>query len=202
MDQDQFANGQRFRVLNVVDDAARKCLSAPPDISISGHRVARELTALIERRANSMIVSGIATELPSNDFLRWCFERRIEWPYIAPGTPMPNGFVESFNWRMRDERLNETVFNNLGLANFGVAAWASDDNTEHPNSALVYQPPDDHARTITIARLVSREMKALRGERLLNLRQMAQTPTRLRSRLDESSVAGLRYGIFLQPYGD
>lgn len=176
MDQDQLASGQRFRGFNVVDDATRKCLSAPPDISTSGHRVARELTALIERR--------------------------IEWPYIAPGKPMRNGFVESFNWRMRDELLNETMFNNLDVARVGVAAWVSDDNTEHPNAALDYQIPADHARTTTIARLVSREMKDLRGERLLNLRQMAQTPTRFRSRLDESSVEGLRHGIFLQPYGD
>ena len=47
---DQFANGQRFRVLNVVDDVTRECLAAIPDTSISGRRVARELTALIERR--------------------------------------------------------------------------------------------------------------------------------------------------------
>jgi hypothetical protein len=55
---DQFANGQRFRVLNVVDDVTRECLAAIPDTSISGRRVARELTALIERRGKpGMIVS-------------------------------------------------------------------------------------------------------------------------------------------------
>jgi len=102
--------------------------------------VARELTALIERRANSMIVSGIATELPSNDFLRWCFERRIERHYIAPGKPMQNGFVESFNWRMRVELHNETMFNNLDLARVGVAAWASDDNTERPSARETTRP--------------------------------------------------------------
>ena len=55
---DQFASGQRFRVLNVVDDVTRECLAAIPDTSISGRRVARELTALIERRGKpGMIVS-------------------------------------------------------------------------------------------------------------------------------------------------
>jgi len=55
---DQFANGQRFRVLNVVDDVTRECLAAIPDTSISGRRVARELSALIERRGKpGMIVS-------------------------------------------------------------------------------------------------------------------------------------------------
>lgn len=57
---DQFANGQRFRVLNVVDDVTRECLAAIPDTSISGRRVARELTALIERRGKpGMIVSEL-----------------------------------------------------------------------------------------------------------------------------------------------
>ena len=97
---DQFANGQRFRVLNVVDDVTRECLAAIPDTSISGRRVARELTALIERRGKpGMIVSDNGTELTSNAILRWCSEQRIEWHYIAPGKPMQNGFVESFMYR-------------------------------------------------------------------------------------------------------
>jgi putative transposase len=55
---DQFANGKHFRVLNVVDDVTRECLAAILDTSISGRRVARELTALIERRGKpDMIVS-------------------------------------------------------------------------------------------------------------------------------------------------
>ena len=93
---DQFASGQRFRVLNVVDDVTRECLAAIPDTSISGRRVARELTALIERHGKpGMIVSDNGTELTSNAILRWCSEQRIEWHYIAPGKPMQNGFVES-----------------------------------------------------------------------------------------------------------
>jgi putative transposase len=55
---DQFANGRRFRILNIVDDVTRECLAAIPDTSISGQRVARELTALIGRRGKpGMIVS-------------------------------------------------------------------------------------------------------------------------------------------------
>ena len=61
------------------------------------------------------------TELTSNAILRWCSERRIEWHYIAPGKPMQNGFVESFNGRMRDELLNETMFRNL--VSIGSQSW-------------------------------------------------------------------------------
>lgn len=72
-----------------------------------------------------MIVSDNGTELTSNAILRWCSERRIEWHYIAPGKPMQNGFVESFNGRMRDELLNETMFRNLAHARVVIAAWAA-----------------------------------------------------------------------------
>mgnify|MGYP002399660786 CR=1 FL=1 len=86
-----------------------------------------------------------------------------------------HGFVESFNGRMRDELLNETMFRNLAHARVVIAAWAADYNTELPHSALDYQTPADYARTLTtaIARLGSREMKAPRAGRLLNLRPSA-----------------------------
>lgn len=162
---DQFASGQRFRVLNVVDDVTRKCLAAIPDTSISGRRVARELSTLIERRGKpGMIVSDNGTELTSNAILRWCSENRVEWHYIAPGKPMQNGFVESFNGRMRDELLNETMFRNLAHARVVIAAWATDYNTERPHSAWDYQTPTDYARTLTtaIARPAARDESSAR----------------------------------------
>ena len=97
---DQFACGRRFRILNVVDDVTRECLAAIPDTSISGRRVARELTDLIGRRDRpDMIVSDHGTEFTSNAILAWAKEHRIEWHYIAPGKPMQNGFIESFMYR-------------------------------------------------------------------------------------------------------
>jgi len=162
---DQFANGQRFRVLNVVDDVTRECLAAIPDTSISGRRVARELSALIERRGKpGMIVSDNGTELTSNAILRWCSETKVEWHYIAPGKPMQNGFVDSFNGRMRDELLNETMFRNLVHARVVISAWATDYNTERPHSALGYETPANYARTLTtaIARPTARDESSAR----------------------------------------
>lgn len=162
---DQFANGQRFRVLNVGDDVTRECLAAIPDTSISGRRVARELTALIVRRGKpEMIVSDNGTELTSNAILRWCSEQRNEWHYIVPGKPMQNGFVESFNGRMRDELLNETMFRNLAHARVVIAAWATDYNTERPHSALNYQTPADYALHLNnaIARPAARDESSAR----------------------------------------
>ena len=139
---DQMASGRRFRVLNVVDDVTRECLAAVPDTSISGHRVVRELTQLIaERGKPGMIVSDNGTELTSNAVLAWCGQIGVEWHYIAPGKPMQNGYVESFNGRMRDELLNETLFMSLAHAWVEIAAWVEDYNRERPHSSLGYVTP-------------------------------------------------------------
>ncbi|WP_156139588.1 IS3 family transposase [Sphingomonas sp. 35-24ZXX] len=139
---DQMASGRRFRVLNVVDDVTKECLAAVPDTSISGHRVVRELTQLIAQRGKpGMIVSDNGTELTSNAVLAWCGQSGVEWHYIAPGKPMQNGYVESFNGRMRDELLNETLFMSLAHARVEIAAWVEDYNRERPHSSLGYATP-------------------------------------------------------------
>lgn len=93
------------------------------DTSLSGLRVARELATLIGLRGKPhMVVSDNGTELTSSAILRWSQERQVEWHYIAPGKPMQNGFVESFNGRFRDECLNETLFTSLAHARFVLMA--------------------------------------------------------------------------------
>jgi putative transposase len=146
---DQFASGRRFRVLNIVDDVTRECLAAIPDTSISGCRVVRELIALIERRGKpGLIVSDNGTEFTSNAVLSWAQEARVTWHFIAPGKPMQNGFCESFNGRMRDELLNETLFLGLDHAREKIAAWVDDYNNRRPHSALAYQTPAAYAASL------------------------------------------------------
>ena len=147
---DQFATGRRFRILNVVDDVTRECLAAIPDTSISGRRVARELTALIARRGRpAMIVSDNGTEFTSTAILAWAQDHGVDWHYIAPGKPTQNGFVESFNGRMRDELLNESLFFGLDHARQKVAAWALDYNTRRPHSSIGYLTPEAFAASLT-----------------------------------------------------
>src|SRR5690606_25501134 len=87
--QDQFADGRRFRILNVIDDVIKESLAAVVDTSISGRRVARELTALIARRGKpGVIVSDNGTEFTSNAILEWAEKMQVKWHYIAPGKPM------------------------------------------------------------------------------------------------------------------
>src|SRR5487761_2736179 len=147
---DQFALGRRFRILNIVDDVTRECLAAIPDTSISGKRVARELTALIDARGKpQMIVSDNGTEFTSNAILSWAKDHRVEWHYIAPGRPTQNGYIESFNGRMRDELLNESLFIDLDQARQLIGAWATDYNTARPHSSLGYKTPAAYAGTLT-----------------------------------------------------
>ena len=146
---DQMANGRRFRVLNIVDDVTRECLAAIADTSLSGLRVARELTALIARRGRPvLIVSDNGTEFTSNAILAWAAGHKVAWHYIAPGKPMQNGFVESFNGRMRDELLNESLFFSLCHARDVIAAWVDDYNTQRPHSSLGYLAPAAFALTL------------------------------------------------------
>jgi len=147
---DQFAGGRRLRILNVVDDVTKQCLGAIPDTSISGRRVARELTAIIGQHGKPrLIVSDHGTEFTSNAMLAWCRDMSVDWHFIAPGKPMQNGFVESFNGRMRDELLNETLFHDLDDARAKIAAWVADFNLERPHSALGYLTPSAYAANLT-----------------------------------------------------
>lgn len=103
---DALDDGRRFRVLNVVDDFSRECLACVVDTSLSGTRVVRELEALMALRGKPlMIVSDNGTELVSHAVLSFNEATRIEWHTIAPGKPVQNAFVESFNGRLRDECL-------------------------------------------------------------------------------------------------
>ena len=120
---DSLICGRRLRILCVVDDYTRECLALVADTSLSGARVARELTGLMGIRGKPhTVVSDNGTELTSSAILRWSQERRVEWHSIAPGKPMQNGFVESFNGRLRDECLNETLFTSLAHARSVLAA--------------------------------------------------------------------------------
>ena len=122
---DTLTDGRRFRILVVVDDFTRECLCLVADTSLSGKRVARELTAIITGRGARplLCVSDNGTELTSNAILTWCQETKVDWHYIAPGKPQQNAFAESFIGRLRDECLNETLFTSLRQARAVLAAW-------------------------------------------------------------------------------
>ena len=143
---DTLAAGRRFRILTMVDDFTRECLGLVVDTSLTGLRVARELDRIAELRGYPcMLVSDNGIELTSNAILAWQQEHAVEWHYIAPGKPMQNGFVESFNGRLRDECLNEHVFTNLSEARRIIEEWRIDYNTNRPHTSLNGLTPTEFA---------------------------------------------------------
>ena len=163
---DQMACGRRFRILNILDDVTKECLAAVADTSISGKRVARELTAVIAQRGKpELIVSDHGTEFTSNAMLAWTSEHQVPWHLIAPGKPMQNGICESFQGRLRDELLNETLFFGLDHARSVLARWVADFNGCRPHSALGYRTPAAYAAQLTAT-----------GDRRSNPDQLRRSP--------------------------
>ena len=147
---DQFTDCRRFRVLTVIDDCTRECIALVADTSLSGRRVARELNQLMMHRGvPKMVVSDNGTEFTSNAILNWANEAKVEWHYIAPGKPMQNGFIESFNGKLRDEKLNDTLFTTLHQARVELASWRNDYNHHRPHSGLGWLTPSEFAKSAT-----------------------------------------------------
>jgi putative transposase len=143
---DQLTDGRRFRILAVVDDCTRECLGLIADTSLSGARVARELDRIIAARGKPRtVVSDNGTELTSNAILAWAQGTGVAWHYIEPGKPMQNAFVESFNGRLRDELLNETLFCSLPQARAALESWRADYNGQRPHSRLQWLTPQTYA---------------------------------------------------------
>ena len=143
---DAMTDGRRFRILAIVDDFTRECLALVADTSLPGLRVARELDILIAiRGCPATIVSDNGTELTSMAMLRWSQDRQVEWHYIAPGKPTQNAFIESFNGRLRDELLNETLFSSLVHAREALSLWKDDYNTIRPHSGIGNLTPAAYA---------------------------------------------------------
>ena len=165
---DALSDGRRFRTLCVVDDFTREALATVVDVSLSGIRVARELSRLIDQRGRpQMIVSDNGTELTSHAILKWVKEARIEWHYIAPGKPTQNAFVESFNGRLRDECLNEHLFDRLSEARSIIEAWRIDYNTVRPHTSLGGLAPARFADNVRRARPASPELRKSSAQRAL-----------------------------------
>ena len=139
---DQMTDGRRLRILAVVDDYTRECLALVADTSISGIRVAHELNKIVAVRGPpGGIISDNGTELTSTAILVWSDRQKVVWHYIAPGKPVQNAFIESFNGRLRDELLNETLFRSLPHARVALDNWRWDYNTKRPHSSLGWQTP-------------------------------------------------------------
>ena len=146
---DTFGASRKFRMLAVNDDYCRENLCLMADTSISGARVARELDALMRVYGKpACIVSDNGTEFTSCAILKWAGDNDVDWHYIDPGKPQQNGFIESFNGSLRDELLNEEIFDTLDDARRKLALWRYDYNNVRPHSSLGNQTPAEARRAL------------------------------------------------------
>ena len=140
--EDRTRDGRKFRMLCVVDEFTRECLAI---------RVARQLGAaeVIDVLADLFIARGVPTHIRSDNGAEftattvkgWITGSGAKTAYIEPGSPWENGYVESFNGKLRDELLACEIFNTLAEAQVLIEQWRKYYNTARPHSALGYRPP-------------------------------------------------------------
>jgi putative transposase len=140
-------DGRSFRMLTVMDEFTRECLAID---------VARRLTSeeVLERLSDLFICRGVPTYLRSDNgpeftarrVRQWLSSVSVQTLFIEPGSPWENGYVESFNGKLRDELLNREIFDTLLEAKVLIERWRREYNTIRPHSALGYRPPAPEAR--------------------------------------------------------
>ena len=140
--EDRTHDGRKFRTLNVVDEFTRECLAI---------RVARKLKAadVIDVLSDLFILRGVPGHVRSDNGPEFVAQAVQDWikavgaktAYIAPGSPWENGYVESFNARLRDELLDGEIFYSLREAQVIIESWRRHYNTVRPHGSIGYRPP-------------------------------------------------------------
>ena len=149
---DRLASGRSLRLLTVHDDYTRECLWIEVDTSLSGPRVARALDYLTELRGRpASVLTDNGPEFAGRALERWAHDRQVQHRFITPGKPSQNGYIESFNGKLRDECLNETEFLNLSQARAIIEAFREDYNENRPHSSLGDLTPSEFAAKIARA---------------------------------------------------
>jgi len=135
-------NGVPFRILNVIDEYSRECLAARVARRLTHHDVLEILTELfVQRGVPVHIRSDNGAEFTAKRVREWLAKLQIKPLFIEPGSPWENGYIESFNGKMRDELLNGEIFYTLKEARIIIEMWRKEYNTIRPHSALGYRPP-------------------------------------------------------------
>lgn len=139
---DSFETGGRFRTLTLIDVFTRECLALESDTSISGERVARVLTRVADERGlPDAIMVDNGTEFTSKAMLNWSTNTEVRLAFIEPGKPTQNGYIESFNGKLRDECLNQHYFAGLYDAREKLNHWRDIYNQQRPHSSIQYMTP-------------------------------------------------------------
>ncbi len=144
--EDRTHNGRKFRMLNIVDEYSKECLAIVPQRRFPSEDVLAVLADhFIERGPPFHIRSDNGPEFIARALRKWLGKIGVRTLYIEPGSPWENGYIESFNARLRDELLNGEIFYTLGEARIITAIWREHYNKVRPHSTLGYRPPAPEA---------------------------------------------------------
>jgi transposase InsO family protein len=140
------ADGRAFRILTILDEFTRECLAMLVSRRIMSRDVIDQLFQLFMLRGiPEHIRSDNSPEFTAREIRKWLARIGVKTLYIEPGSPWENGYIESFNGKLRDELLNREIFTTLLEARVLIEQWRREYNTTRPHSALRYRPPAPEA---------------------------------------------------------
>ena len=138
-------------MLTVVDEYTRECLAIDVARSLGSEDVLERLTWLfVTRGVPEHIRSENGSEFTATAVRTWLHKVGVQTLYIEPGSPWENGYIESFNGKLRDELLNGEIFYTLTEAKVLIERWRREYNTVRPHSSLAYRPPAPEAIAVTV----------------------------------------------------
>jgi transposase InsO family protein len=139
-------DGKSFRMLNILDEYTRECLNITVERKITSHEVIERLADLfITRGIPDNIRSDNGPEFTAKAVRKWLGRLGVATLFIEPGSPWENGYIESFNGKLRDGLLNGEIFTTLLEAKVLIENWRREYNTIRPHSSLGYKPPAPEA---------------------------------------------------------
>ena len=140
--EDRTHEGRKYRMLNIVDEFTHECLAIRIDRKLKSTDVIDVLSDLfILRGVPEHIRSDNGPEFVAKAVRKWITAVGARTAYITPGSPWENGFIESFNARLRDELLDGEIFYSLKEARIVIESWRHHYNTVRPHESLGYKPP-------------------------------------------------------------
>jgi putative transposase len=144
--QDRTHNGVAFRILNIIDEYTRECLLTRVERHLTHEEVLDSLNWLfLVRGVPAHIRSDNGSEFTARRVRQWLARVGVKTLFIERGSPWENGYIESFNGKMRDELLDREIFYTLREAQILIEDWRRKYNTIRPHSALNYRPPAPEA---------------------------------------------------------
>jgi putative transposase len=146
---DRTADGRAFKILTILDEYTRECLATLVERRLTSLDVIDQLFHLfVFRGIPEHVRSDNGPEFTAKAVRSWLNRLGAKTLFIEPGSPWENGYIESFNGKLRDELLNREIFTTLIEAKVLIADWRKGYNQFRPHSSLHYKPPAPEARML------------------------------------------------------